>query len=254
MPQEPIGLCGNQSERSDWNIAELEIGICYIKHACGDPPPGFELEVVWHEHELGDYPMVGLIWDGPSYAPWEYISRAERALDRLNAAVEWSALEPADVTDESEDEEDDPPEEISTVDEAAPGADLASLHPPVQTTLEAVNDVELYNREGMLEVKRQDWHMALLIFREMGWKSERPVEAYANPFLFVQNDEGAEMQSAGRNLFTLIEQEPAVGVTVQMDLGLFCRLTEFVGGGAFIVGRPGSFANAKEADFEQRSR
>ena len=108
MPQESIGICGNQSERTDWNIAELEIGICYIKLACGDPPAGFELEVVWYEHELGDYPMIGLSWDGPSNAPWEYISRAERALNRLNDAVEWPAIEPEeDSAEQDEDEEDD---------------------------------------------------------------------------------------------------------------------------------------------------
>jgi hypothetical protein len=40
-----------------------------------------------------------------------------------------------------------------------------------------------------------------------------------------------------------------VSTSVQMDLGLFYQLTEFVGGGAFIVGRPGAYENAKANDF-----
>jgi hypothetical protein len=93
---------------TDWNIAELEIGICYIRHVCGDPPQGFELEVLWREHELGGYPMIGLSWNGPSDAPEEYISRAERALNRFNEAVEWSAIEPEeDVADQDGAEQDE---------------------------------------------------------------------------------------------------------------------------------------------------
>ncbi len=53
------------------------------------------------------------------------------------------------------------------------------------------------------------------------------------------------MQRAGGYLFALIDDEPFVSTSVQMDLGLFYRLTEFVGGGAFIVGRPGSYEQAK---------
>jgi hypothetical protein len=53
------------------------------------------------------------------------------------------------------------------------------------------------------------------------------------------------MQRAGRSLFAKIDAEPALSVSVPMNLGMLYRLTEFVGGGAFIVGRQGAFANAK---------
>ena len=57
------------------------------------------------------------------------------------------------------------------------------------------------------------------------------------------------MQRAGRWLFALIEKEPFVSASVQMDFGLFYPLTEFVGGGPFIVGRPGAYADTKANDF-----
>jgi hypothetical protein len=57
------------------------------------------------------------------------------------------------------------------------------------------------------------------------------------------------MLRAGRSLFALTLDEPFVATSVQMDLGLFYQLTEFVGGGAFIVGRLGAYEDAKANDF-----
>jgi hypothetical protein len=53
------------------------------------------------------------------------------------------------------------------------------------------------------------------------------------------------MERAGQSLFALIRDEPFVAVSVQMNTGLLYQFTEFVGGGAFIVGRPGSYELAK---------
>jgi hypothetical protein len=40
-----------------------------------------ELEVQWQEHELGEYPMIVLIWeDAMGGAPWEYIEKCKDAL------------------------------------------------------------------------------------------------------------------------------------------------------------------------------
>ena len=105
--------------------------------------------------------------------------------------------------------------------------------------------MEIYRREELLELCSSDWQMALLIFRELGWTPERPVEAYANPLAFVKNYEGEAMHQAGQSLFAMINEEPAVSTSVQMDLGLFYRISEFVGGGAFIVGKKGAHAEAK---------
>jgi len=51
------------------------------------------------------------------------------------------------------------------------------------------------------------------------------------------------------SLLALMRAEPLATKSVQMDLDFFYRLTEFVGGGAFIVGRPGSYERAKANDF-----
>jgi hypothetical protein len=124
---------------------------------------------------------------------------------------------------------------------------------PVQQTLFSPEDepsspIELYRRNEMIEAAQKDWHMALLIFREMGWQPARPLEAYAHPLTFIKHDESEAMQRAGHSLFALILNEPFVSTSVRMDLGLLYQLTEFVGGGAFIVGQPGSFEHAKAND------
>jgi len=37
--------------------------------------------MVWQDHELGQYPVIGLVWDDPMRGtPWNYISRCEAAL------------------------------------------------------------------------------------------------------------------------------------------------------------------------------
>lgn len=109
--------------------------------------------------------------------------------------------------------------------------------------------IELYRPDWMIEVLQKDWHMALLIFQEMGWQPARPLETYARPLAFIAHNDGEAMEQAGRSLSALIRDEPFVSTSVQMDLGMFYQLTEFVGGGAFIVGRPGSYELAKENDF-----
>src|SRR5437870_3183546 len=108
MPSENIGDCGSaQFPDKDWIIAELELGICYLRHACGAPPLGYELGIIWHEHDLGEYASIGIAWGGPGDAPWDYIRRAERALARFDEAVSWSELEPEPEGDADEGDSDD---------------------------------------------------------------------------------------------------------------------------------------------------
>jgi hypothetical protein len=252
MPSERIGDCGGaQYPDKEWITAELDLGISYIRHACGEPPPGYQLDIVWHEHEVGEYAEIAITWDGFGDAPWDYIRRAENALSRFDDAVAWSELAPE--PDEEPDDEDDLNEGEGVPDD---GADPVDNNPPsaVQQTLFVADDeprhsIELYRRDEMIEADQKDWHMTLLIFQEMGWRPERPLEAYAHSRAFIKHDEGEAMQRAGRSLFAAIQQEPSVSASVRMDLGLFYRLTEFVGVGAFIVGRPGSYEDAKENDF-----
>ena len=111
-------------------------------------------------------------------------------------------------------------------------------------------NIELYRREELLELQPSDWKMALLIFKEMGWTPKRSLEAYATPLAFVPPYEAEGIRHAGQKLFAIINDEPLVFTSIQMDLGLLHRISEFVGGGAFIVGKKGSYAKAKsDADF-----
>ena len=114
VPRETIGECGcAQYPDRRWITGELELALCFIRHACGAPPQGYELEILWHEHELGEYATVGLSWEGSSDAPWDYISRAEGALECFEQAVSWSALAPylksgeADEIEETRGDNDD---------------------------------------------------------------------------------------------------------------------------------------------------
>jgi hypothetical protein len=74
--------------------------------------------------------------------------------------------------------------------EAAGGEDEAA----VQQTLFSPEDepsspIELYRRDEMIEAQK-DWHMALLIFQEMGWQPARPLQAYVHPLTFITHDVG----------------------------------------------------------------
>ena len=81
MPVEIIGEFGTPGANSEWLEAEGELAIRHVKEICGDPPSDMGLEIVWQEHELGNYPTIGLVWDDPMRGtPWNYISRCEAAL------------------------------------------------------------------------------------------------------------------------------------------------------------------------------
>lgn len=81
MPVEIIGEFGTPGASLEWLDAQGKLAIRYITELCGGPPPEMQLEIVWQEHELGNYPTVGLVWDDPTRGtPWNYISRCEVAL------------------------------------------------------------------------------------------------------------------------------------------------------------------------------
>jgi hypothetical protein len=81
MPIEIIGEFGTSGASLEWLDAQAKLAIRYMTKLCGDPPPEMRLEIVWQEHELGNYPTIGLVWDDPMRGtPWNYISRCEAAL------------------------------------------------------------------------------------------------------------------------------------------------------------------------------
>lgn len=81
MPTEMISEFGTPGATPEWIEAQGKLAIRHLKNTCGDPPPEMELEVVWQDHELGQYPVIGLVWEDPMRGvPWNYISRCEAAL------------------------------------------------------------------------------------------------------------------------------------------------------------------------------
>jgi hypothetical protein len=123
------------------------------------------------------------------------------------------------------------------------------MHESANLRAGALESIELYRRGEMLPVTGEEWLAALVIFEQMGWTPERGLAAYARPLTFIKHDEGAAMREAGQCFFSRVDDEPALSVAVPLDLGLFYRLTNFVGQGAFIVGREGSYRSASENDF-----
>jgi hypothetical protein len=95
-------------------IAEVIIGVQYVKLICGEPPAGCRFGVMWHEHDSGEYATVGLFWEPleVSDAPWDYISRAEDALSRFHESVDWSPLSELDQDEEDEEDEDEDEEAV----------------------------------------------------------------------------------------------------------------------------------------------
>jgi|SRR6185369_8344001 hypothetical protein len=81
MPVEIIGEVGTAGAEREWLAAQASLAIKQIVKKCGPPPPEMELELLWQEHELGEYPVIGLTWeDGMRGAPAKYISRCQDAL------------------------------------------------------------------------------------------------------------------------------------------------------------------------------
>lgn len=81
MPVEIIGEFGTSGAHSEWLEAEGKLAIRYLKKICGEPPSEMELEILWQDHELGSYPVIGLVWeDAMRGTPWSYVSKCEVAL------------------------------------------------------------------------------------------------------------------------------------------------------------------------------
>lgn len=112
MPWEHIGSCGTGQLPDDreWIISALEICIAYLR-AVAPEPEGSELGIMWNEHELGDYPSIGLLWpESIREPPMDYVCLCSDLLGRFDLAVSWSEISPdgvADLLDDpAEDEED----------------------------------------------------------------------------------------------------------------------------------------------------
>ena len=114
MPWENVGSCGDGEFPADrdWIIHCYDMAISYLGFILGEPPDGCDLGVLWHEHELGAYPSVGVNWGSPlTDPPWIYISRCESLLEAFDNAIDWSGIEPETVDELiAEYDEDEMPE------------------------------------------------------------------------------------------------------------------------------------------------
>src|SRR5205809_7814195 len=100
MPFENIGACGTPASLSaddqEWFIARLEMAILYIRHVCGPPPLGCDVEITHHEHDLGTYSEISLTWEQGTLfeAEWKYLNRCQMALLEFESAMNWYSLDP----------------------------------------------------------------------------------------------------------------------------------------------------------------
>ncbi|MDD3762403.1 MAG: hypothetical protein PHP86_03820 [Nevskiales bacterium] len=94
MGWESIGSVntGEMPQDGDWIVFALGLARLYVLHVAGKPPPGHTLGICWHDHDLGEYPTLGVYCE---FTPdMRYVGDCERALERFDAAVEWSAIKP----------------------------------------------------------------------------------------------------------------------------------------------------------------
>ena len=101
MGRETIGQCGTSSETGiEWCWIQMEMAILYLKHVCGPPPRGCDIEITGNDHDLGTYYDISLTWDGPGMlgsAEQKYIRECELALEIFEEAMPWDKLDPAQV-------------------------------------------------------------------------------------------------------------------------------------------------------------
>ena len=110
MPWEYVGECGSGDMPKDveWIDYCLEAGMNYLRYVLGEPPAGCELGIMMNDHELGNYPSVGVYWSFPvDEAPWEYINRAEDLLSEFDDATDWGKIhtQPEYAQNDDEDSE-----------------------------------------------------------------------------------------------------------------------------------------------------
>jgi hypothetical protein len=97
MPSESIGCVGSAQWPDQRGIElELEIAIAFLRALCGPEPDGCSLEIIWHDHDSGQWANIELTWNEGEH--WRYVSSCQTVLDRLDDCASWSEL--AELRDE----------------------------------------------------------------------------------------------------------------------------------------------------------
>lgn len=91
MPWESIGSVstGEMPQDAEWITLALTIAQRYVLFVCGESNNA-KLDVMWHDHEYGSYPTLGVWSDGDP--PQDYVNECERALEAFDDAIDWSRL------------------------------------------------------------------------------------------------------------------------------------------------------------------
>lgn len=164
MSWESIGTVdtGSLPDDKEWIDFCQKWAINYIRFVCGQPPAGVELDIMQNEHELGDYPSIG-VWS--DFYDAEYVGECERALESLNNAIDWYTLKKvyetstADAEDEYFDDEDDEDEDgeegEDPIEPEKDGSDLSIVSDGNHSTNEVLAG-EVGARDGFYGTWRTD--------------------------------------------------------------------------------------------------
>ncbi len=110
-------------------------------------------------------------------------------------------------------------------------------------------EIEIYRRGEKIELTRNEWRAALGLFEDMGWEPSMALDRYLEPPAFIKNEDGKAMEEGGRQFWIMIDQNAVLAQSLELDLDLFLNLVRFAGHGAFIIGKPGAYEEAKANDF-----
>lgn len=81
---------GQMPDEEGWILFSLSIAKAYILEVCGSPPLGCDLEIIWHDHEMGSYPSIGVGYE--ESLPAIYFKNAEKALWYFDTSIPWGSL------------------------------------------------------------------------------------------------------------------------------------------------------------------
>jgi len=84
---------GNMPDDEGWILFALDLAKEYVELVCGNPPDESRLEVIWHDHEMGCYPSLGVSADCGTGQIEDYIRRCESALTCFDSSVDWLKLQ-----------------------------------------------------------------------------------------------------------------------------------------------------------------
>lgn len=92
MPWENIGSVdtSDMPHEEEWILFCLGMAKNYINFVCSESTNGTRLGIMWNEHDLGNYPSLGIWYEYEE--PWEYINACEETLDVFNDSVSWVKL------------------------------------------------------------------------------------------------------------------------------------------------------------------